>query len=81
MKVVAIKNFFGSGIEAKKGKTLDVSDKLGKAWVTAGIATALESVATSDIATKTPTEQKDQKSLSAPVAPKSTNHNVNKKGK
>lgn len=38
MKVVALKSFFGSGVSAKRGKTLDVDDKLAKAWIKAGVA-------------------------------------------
>lgn len=37
MKVVALKSFFGSGISAKKGKILDVDEKLAKAWLKAGV--------------------------------------------
>lgn len=37
MKVVALKSFFGNGINAKAGKVLEVTDKLGKAWVKSGI--------------------------------------------
>jgi len=37
MKVVALRSFFGAGIDAKKGMPLDVSDKLGKAWEKAGL--------------------------------------------
>jgi hypothetical protein len=38
MKVVATRSFFGSGINAKKGVVIEVSDKLAKAWLKAGLA-------------------------------------------
>lgn len=38
MKVVATRSFFGSGVTAKKGTVIEVSDKLAKAWLKAGLA-------------------------------------------
>lgn len=38
MKVVALKSFFGAGVNAKMGKTLNINKKLAKAWIKAGYA-------------------------------------------
>jgi hypothetical protein len=51
MKVVANRSFFGSGVQAKKGAVIEVSDKLGKAWLKAGLVSKADSNAEPTVAT------------------------------
>jgi len=65
MKVVANRSFFGNGIQAKKGSVIEVSDKLGKAWLDAGIVGKADDKAEVTVATtsprKTPKPSKEDK--------------------
>ena len=54
MKVVALKSFFGSGVNAKSGRTLEVSDALGKAWIKAGLVKKADASDTSPAKATTP---------------------------
>lgn len=56
MKVVATRSFFGSGISVKRGVVIEVSDKLAKAWLKAGLATKADDKAKTAVATTSPTK-------------------------
>lgn len=47
MKVVASRSFFGDGIDAKKGNTYEVSDKVAKAWIADGFVEEVKNSSTS----------------------------------
>lgn len=61
MKVVALKSFFGTIGNVRKGDSLEVADKIGKSWIEAGLVESASSDQTPAKATTSP---------SAPKAPK-----------